>query len=139
MLGFYLILHLLFNTIRPRIVVIVVDELLNHFNLDFVIAGWILDVFNRQDTESQSEWLLVREDVIIYGISSRVRPFTTPLYSLYYTNRHILKLADDSATVSLLYANRNEHGPVINDFVLWCDRAFLQLHVTKIKDMLIDK
>ena len=30
------------------------------------------------------------------------------------------------------------HGPVVSDFISWCDEAFLQLNVTKTKDMCID-
>lgn len=39
------------------------------------------------------------------------------------------------ATTSSLLAS---HGPVVDDFILWCENAFLQLNVTKTKDMCID-
>ena len=67
------------------------------------------------------------------------------LYILYtddcrsqHTNRHILKFADDSAIVSLLNGKESEHGPVLNDFIAWCDSAHLHLNVSKMKDMVID-
>ncbi len=50
------------------------------------------------------------------------------LYILYaddccsqYDNRIILKFADDSAIVSLLHANDNDHSPVLDYFIAGCD------------------
>jgi hypothetical protein len=67
------------------------------------------------------------------------------LYILYtndciskYTNRYFLKFADDTVIVSLLEYNEMCHGPVVDDFVKWCDDACLQLNVFKTKDMSID-
>lgn len=67
------------------------------------------------------------------------------LYILYmedwcsqHINRHILNFADDSAIVSLLHSDETDHDPVMNDFVFWCENAFLQLHVSKTKDRLIN-
>ena len=67
------------------------------------------------------------------------------LYILYtndcksqHENRHILKFADDTVIISLLRKDESEHGPVVDEFVQWCDEAFLQLNSTKTKDMVID-
>ena len=54
------------------------------------------------------------------------------------TQTETLKFANDSVIVSLLNNEEVSHGPVINDFVAWCDNVFLQLNITKTKDMLID-
>ena len=32
----------------------------------------------------------------------------------------------------------SEQGPLVDEFVKWCDEAFLQLNATKAKDMVID-
>lgn len=56
----------------------------------------------------------------------------------HYDNRHIIKFADDSVIVSLLYDDETSHGPVVDGFVSWCGNAFLQLNVSKTKDMCID-
>ncbi|KAK0132217.1 hypothetical protein N1851_032981 [Merluccius polli] len=40
-------------------------------------------------------------------------------------NRHILKFADDTVIVSLLHNNESSHGPVMEDFIRWCDLSFL--------------
>lgn len=53
-------------------------------------------------------------------------------------DRFILKYADDSVIVSLLQDNETSRGTVTQEFVEWCDRSFLQMNITKIKDMFID-
>lgn len=55
-----------------------------------------------------------------------------------YKDRHIIKYADDSVIVCLLQEQDQGHGPVVDDFVMWCSRFHLQLNVEKTKDMLID-
>lgn len=56
----------------------------------------------------------------------------------HYDSRMILKYADDSVVVSLLRDGESSHGPVINDFVKWCKDSYLQLNMSKTKDMIID-
>ena len=53
-------------------------------------------------------------------------------------NRTIIKYADDSVIVSLLQDSETGHGPVISDFVGWCDASHLQLNIAKTQDMFID-
>lgn len=53
-------------------------------------------------------------------------------------NRIILKYADDSVLVSWLQENETSHGPVIDDFVKWCEESYLHLNISKTKDMIID-
>lgn len=55
-----------------------------------------------------------------------------------YDNRHILKFADDTVIVSLLTNNESNHGPVVNDFIDWCEQFYLSVNVSKTKDMAID-
>lgn len=43
-----------------------------------------------------------------------------------------------SVIVSLLSGDEQDHGPVLSEFVEWCDSCFLQLNVSKTKDMIID-
>ncbi|KAG7455663.1 hypothetical protein JOB18_004171, partial [Solea senegalensis] len=70
----------------------------------------------------------------------------SPLLFMLYTNdckstfesRHIIKFADDSVIVSLLQDHEAGHGPVLDHFVRWCDDSYLQLNVSKTKDMKID-
>ena len=53
-------------------------------------------------------------------------------------NRFILKYADDSVIVSLLKDNETGHGPIVQEFVDWCEQSFLQLNISKTKNMHID-
>ncbi len=39
--------------------------------------------------------------------------------------------------LSLLEGDEQLHGPVLDDFVAWCDESFLHLNVLKIKDVII--
>ena len=49
-----------------------------------------------------------------------------------------MKFADDTVIVSLLHDDESSHGPVIDYFLKWCKNSFLNLNVTKTKDMCID-
>lgn len=40
--------------------------------------------------------------------------------------------------VSLLQDQEVGHGPVLDYFVKWCDDSYLQLNVSKTKDMILD-
>lgn len=67
------------------------------------------------------------------------------LYILYtdccrsrYPGHHIIKFADDTALVSLLEQDEVEHGPVLNDFVNWCEASNLNLNISKTKELILD-
>ena len=45
----------------------------------------------------------------------------------------LIKCSDDTAAVSLLFGDHNDHGAVVSDFVNWCDDSYLCLNVSKIK------
>ena len=53
-------------------------------------------------------------------------------------DRFIVKYADDSVIVSLHQGNEVRHGPIVQDFIDWCDKSFLQMNNSKTKDMQID-
>ncbi len=63
--------------------------------------------------------------------------YTNDCWSM-YENSYIIKYADDSVIVSLLHEQDLGHGPVVEDFISWCDRFSLKLNVNKTKDMVID-
>ena len=66
------------------------------------------------------------------------------LSSLLYTNncksdhenKFLIKFSDDTAVVSLLFGDQNDHGHVVSDFVIsdfvnWCHDSYLCLNVNK--------
>lgn len=50
----------------------------------------------------------------------------------------IMKMTDDSVIVSLLKDNETGHGPIVQEFVDWCEQSFLQLNISKTKNMYVD-
>ena len=68
--------------------------------------------------------------------------FSTYLYTDHcrsnHFNRFLVKFADDSALLSLLQGYEQYHGPVLTEFVYWCDNSYLDLNVTKTKEMIVD-
>ena len=70
----------------------------------------------------------------------------SPLLYILYTddcrsnhlNRFLVKFADDSALLSLLQGFEQYHGPALIEFVDWYDNSYLDLNVTKTKEMIVD-
>ena len=130
-----------FNTIQPHILV---EKLVNNFGLDSGITGWVLDFLTNRTQRVRVNGKLSGE--LTSSTGSPQGCVLSPLLYILYTNdcksqhenRHIVKFADDSVIVSLLSDAEVCHGPVVDDFVSWCEEAFLQLNVTKTKDMCID-
>lgn len=50
----------------------------------------------------------------------------------------MIKFADDSILVSLMQEGEGEHGPVLREFVEWCDSHSLKLNVLKTKELVLD-
>ncbi len=55
-----------------------------------------------------------------------------------YSNRYILKFADNTVIVSFPEGEEQGHGPVVDDFVASSDKPFIILNKSKTKDMIID-
>ena len=130
-----------FNTIKPSILA---NILTNEFLLEDGLVSWIVDFmsFRTQQVKVGSSY------------SSKMSTCTgspqgcvlSPLLFILYTNsctstfpnRHFIKYADDTALVSLLYDNEEDHGPVLDYFINWCDKSNLLLNTRKTKEMCID-
>lgn len=123
-----------FNTIQPYLLA---ENLISLFKLDFNIVGWIVDFLT-----DRSQCVKVNGVYSKQLYSSTGSPqgcCLSPLLYIMYTNdcqsthenRHIMKFADDSVIVSLLQGQEQGHGPVVDDFVSWCDQSFLHLNVAK--------
>ncbi len=82
--------------------------------------------------------------MFIYGLTPGLCSLTPTLYFVHnmcqskHPNSTILKCADDTVIVSLLHNNESGHGPVIEEFVTWCNESYLELNLIKTKDMIID-
>lgn len=130
-----------FNTIKPHLLV---EKLIFLFKLDLNISGWILDflVERLQCVRVNG----VHSDFQYCSTASPQGCCLSPLLSIMYTNdcrsmyenSYFIKYADDSVIVSLLHNQDLGHGPVVEDFISWYDRFYLQLNVNKTKYMVTD-
>ena len=55
-----------------------------------------------------------------------------------HLNRFLVKFAIDSALLSLLQGSEQDHGPALTEFVDRGDNSYLDLNVTKTKEMIVD-
>lgn len=70
----------------------------------------------------------------------------SPLLFIQYTNSckttvdrsFLIKFADDTALLSLLYEHEHVHSGALPAFLRWCDEHFLDLNVSKTKEMIFD-
>ena len=70
----------------------------------------------------------------------------SPILFTIYTNDCVssqpncsrFKFADDTAIASLLFDSEIQYKEEINDFVTWCRENFLELNVSKTKELIID-
>ncbi len=129
-----------FNTIQPHVLV---NTLISEFKLEFKIVGWLIDFLS--DRIQRVRVNRTFSDTLITSTVSPQGCVLSPLLYILYTtdcvsrhrDRFILKFTDDTVIVSLLTGDENSHGPVVNDFLTWCDSA-LQVNIKKTKVMVTD-
>ena len=130
-----------FNTIQPHILA---RRLLEYFKLNHNVVGWLLDFLTNRTQRVKVNGSF--SDVLCLSTGSPQGCVLSPLLYILYTNmcqslhenRIFIKFADDTVIVSLLQGDESGHGPVVEDFVTWCDDSYLKLNITKTKDMIID-
>ena len=129
-----------FNCIQPHILA---GRLATH-NIEPGLIAWIMDFLTQR-----SQCVRVNGTLSAPLTSSTGSPqgcVLSPLLFVLYTNecrshhegRHIVKFADDSVIVSLLSNNDPDPGPIVSDFSEWCKSSFLEINVSKTKEMTID-
>ena len=129
-----------FNCIQPHILA----ERLAGMGVGHSRICWITDFLTKRVQNVRVNSVL--SNVLSSSTGSPQGCVLSPLlFSLYtnecqcqYEGRSIFKFADDSAIVSLLSDNDCQHGPVLEDFISWCKRSFLNINVSKTKEIIID-
>lgn len=129
-----------FNTLQPHILA---TKLSSHFHLDDQLILWTLDFLTNRTQK-------VRVNNSLSGLRSTSTGspqgcVLSPLFFILYTddcrstqpNCHLVKYADDTVLLSLLSGPSQHHGPVLQEFVEWCDSSNLELNVSKTKDMVV--
>lgn len=130
-----------FNTIKPCILA---NMLSSEFSLEPGLIAWIVDFLSGR----------IQQVRVGASLSDKKTTFTgspqgcvlSPLLFILYTNscsstflnRFFMKYADDTALVSLLFDEEEEHGPVLDYFINWCDKSNLLLNPLKTREMCID-
>ncbi|PVD27363.1 hypothetical protein C0Q70_12520 [Pomacea canaliculata] len=130
-----------FNTIQPHILA---RRLLDEFSLDHQLVSWII------------HFLVDRQQrVLVNGTFSELTTTCTgspqgcvlsPLLFILYTNscrsshegHYLVKFSDDTALLSLLSGPMHTHGDALEEFIVWCDVNFLELNVSKTKEIVFD-
>ena len=130
-----------FNAIKPSILAKILAE---EFSLEPGMISWITDFLSCRTQQvrvgkSFSDWITT------WIGSPQGCVLSSFLFILYtnsctstFQNRHFIKYADDTALVSLLYDEEEEHGPVFDFFLRWCEKSNLLLNTSKTKEMAID-
>lgn len=55
-----------------------------------------------------------------------------------YEGHYVVKFADYSPILPLVYQNSSEPDPVVNDFIQCCKSSFVDINVTKTHGMIVD-
>ena len=130
-----------FNTIQPHILA---NKLVSYFSLDNHLVLWIIDFLtNRLQRDFVNGCF---SELSLTRTGSPQGCVLSPLLYILYTddcrsnhlNRFLVKFADDSALPSLLQGSEQYHGLALTEFVDWCDNCYLDLNVTKTKEMTVD-
>ena len=138
-----------FNTIQPRILV----EKLLKMNVNKHVCAWILDflTFRPQFVKLQANSTVFKSDNLVLNIGAPQGTCISPALFTIYTddcrsesdNINIIKFADDTAIQCLMKENRTINDTEIYknqifNFASWCKNHFLQLNVSKTKEMIVD-
>lgn len=129
-----------FNTLQPHILA---SRLTSCFHLDDQLILWILDFLSNRTQKVRVNNIF--SDLRSTSTGSPQGCVLSPLLFILYTddcrstqpNCHLVKYADDTVLLSLHSGPAQHHGPVLQEFVEWCDSSKLDLNITKTKEMVV--
>ena len=132
-----------FNTVQPHILA---NKLVSHFSLINHLVLWIIDFLTNRSQRVFVNGCFSELSLTCTGSPQGVSCLYFSITFILYTddcrsnhlNRFLVKFADDSALLSLLQGSEQYHGPALTEFVDWCDNSYLDLNVTKTKEMIVD-
>ena len=133
-----------FNTIQPHILV---KKLSNHNTVPNSMSAWILDYLTNRSQFVKISGSGNMSSVITSNTGAPQGTVLAPfLFTLYTsdcrsseTSCPLIKFADDTAMVGLIHKDNSEaYVSELEAFVDYCDSNFLELNVSKTKEMVID-
>lgn len=130
-----------FNKMQPYILI---ERLASYFNLPDQLLMLILNFLTERVQQ-----VFVNGQMSNTSVSNTGSPqgcVLSPLLFIMYTDscrtsqerRFLVKFSDDTVLLSLLQGSESDHGPALPEFVKWCDDNYLDLNVSKTKEMIID-
>lgn len=130
-----------FNKMQPHILI---ERLASYFNLPDQILLLLLNFLT--DRLQQVFVNGHMSSIITSNTGSPQGCVLSPLLFIMYTDScrtsqqgsYLVKFSDDTALLSLLQGAQSGHGSALLQFVKWCDDNFLDLNVTKTKELIID-
>ena len=130
-----------FNTVQPHVLI---QRLISDFNIQHQLVFWILDFLTCRQQRVFVNGLF--SDTVVTNTGSPQGCCLSPFLYILYTDScrssregtYLVKFSDDAALLSLLKGTESNHAESLVEFVNWCDNNFLELNVSKTKEMLID-
>ena len=132
-----------FNTIQPHLLA----RKLIDMNLPANFITWILNYLTKRSQYVSLKTSSTQSDVLYTNTGAPQGTVLAPFLFTVYTsdirssneNCSIVKFADDTALIGLIKKDNSEdYIRQVETFVKYCDENFLQLNVSKTKEMVID-
>ncbi|KAL1278232.1 hypothetical protein QQF64_024905 [Cirrhinus molitorella] len=96
-----------------------------------------LEVIRSQFKPDNSAFIFSTQDVVRAFRGTKERSSPGPDNISGRVLSYLIKYADDTVLLSLLSDSSQNHGPVLQEFVEWCDSSHLELNVSKTKEMVV--
>ena len=129
-----------FNTIQPHILM----QKLNGMNVSSKLILWLNNFLT--DRQQYVKFLDCHSDIIITNTGAPQGCVLSPMLFTLYTSDckcvsegcQLFKYADDTALVSQCDNSDFNYNREVERFTGWCDKNYLELNVSKTKEMIVD-